>query len=291
MLSKWFIPSWSGDFRLEAEGDDRSRLIVVDPTSAEVDQLGRFLVKARKKKFISDLAGVDTKGESTLTINASVVDAGKLLLGRKAPRKGLITAIKSVDGEVEVVSGDVSDEKPKEALDKPEADKAVTTRRPTLCCPIPVEGREQRASDVLKAFCTRRQWEEWLDKGYLHCTGNLSGHSYRIVHRHHPLAAKQRKVCWDLHDDNVVHCYDWSVPPPEEVLSIKLTLESFEHWIRNVSGMFTLPLSFNGGKSNELYPDPFMSPGAQWADGVADAGFVCSVGDVIKGLQSVLGSN
>jgi hypothetical protein len=297
MLSRWFIPSWSGDFRLEAEGDDKSRLIVVNPTPAEVDQLGKFLVKAREKGLVPDIAGVSDKGESTLTIRAPVAEAGKLLLGRKAPRKGLLTAVKSVDGKLEVVTGDAESEEVSEALDKPEADKAVTTRRPTLCCPTPQVEREVRASEVLRTFCTRKQWEEWVDKGYLHCSGKLTGHSYRIAHRHSPLAAEQRKICWDLHDDHVVHCYDWSVPPPEEALAIKLTLEHREHWIRNVSGMYTLGYvddaifdGKGGRKSTELYPDPFMSPDKQWQDGVSDASFVSGFGAAVAAWNSVLGS-
>jgi hypothetical protein len=299
MISKWYIPSWSGDFRLEAEGEDSSRLIVVDPTPAEVEQLGKFLVKARKKGWVANIAGVSETGESTLKVGASVVDSGKLLLGRCVPRKGLLTAVKSVGGKLEVVDGDAGSEPVTEALDTPEADKAVTTRRPTLCCPTPQVNREVRASEVLRTFCTRRQWEEWMDKGYLHCIGNLSGHSYRIVHRHHPLAAEQTKVCWDLHDDIVVHCYDWSVPPPEEALAIKLTLEYREHWIRNLSGMYTLPGAGavsvlprdHKRKSAEVYPDPFMSEQRQILDGTTDAGFVIGFGTALKAFNSVLGSN
>lgn len=297
MLSRWFIPSWSGDFRLVAEGEDKCRLIVVNPTLAEIEQLGSFLVKARKKGYVPDIAGVAEKGESTLTINASVAKAGRLLLGRKMPRKGLLTSVKSVDGRLEVVDGDAGSEEVTEAVEKPEADKAVTTRRPTLCCPTPQVEREVRASEVLRTFCTSKQWEEWVAKGYLHCVGNLTGHSYRIAHRHSPLAAEQRKICWDLHDDHVVHCYDWSVPPPEEALAIKLTLEHREHWIRNASGMYTLGAVGDAifdprrnRKSTELYPDPFMSPDRQYLDGTDDAAFVRGFGAAVAAWNSVLGS-
>jgi hypothetical protein len=284
MISKWYVPSWSGDFRLEAEGDDKCRLSVTDPTPAEIDQLGKFLKKARKKGVIPELAGVQPEGKSELLIEAPILDAGKLLLGRKDPRKGLLTAIKSTDGEISVVTGDVDTEEAEKALDKPKADKATTTRRPTLCCPNPVDGREVRASEVLKEFCTRRQWEEWVEKGYLHCVGNLSGHSYRIVHRHHPLAREQTKIVWDVDVDRVIHCYDWSVPPPEEVLAIKLTLENREHWVRNPSGAWTFGLF--GGK--DIYPDPFMSPGKQGSDGIADAALVTGIGGgLVGGLQGV----
>ena len=285
MISKWFIPSWSGDFRLEAETDARCRLIVVDPTPSEIAQLGRFLTKARKRGFVPAIAGVQPRGESTLSIDAPVVTAGKLLLGRKAPRKGILTAVKSIDGEIEVVTGDVEAEEVEKALDKPSADKAVTARRPTLCCPNPVDGREVRASEVLKTFCTHRQWEEWIKRGFLHCTGNLSGHSYRIVHRHHPLAKAQRKVVWDVDADHVIHCYDWAVPPPEEVLAIKLALENREHWVRNESGAYNVAHRVG---VKDIYPDPFMVPGKQLQDGVADTSLVTTLGGAIAGMKSGL---
>jgi hypothetical protein len=313
MINTWYLPSWSGDFRLEEEDDDRCRLIVVDPTPGEIELLGRFMAKARQRKWISKMEGVATKGESTLTINASLVAAGKVILSngkgpfRKRHREGLLTAVRSKGGKIEAIPGSPGDAEPEpmsgptalakvdeqaeglaepskvdKALAKDDADKAVTTRRPTLCCPNPVTGPDIRASEVLRSFCTKQQWESWMANGFLFCNGNLSGHTYRIVHRHLPLAADQGKVTWDMDDDQVIHCYDWSVPPAEEVLAIKLALEHVEHWVRNPSGAL-------GRFGSTTYPNPFVGPNQQYLDGTVDTGIVSGIGEGLRAAVAVLG--
>ena len=285
MIDRWFIPSWSGDYRLEADpmnGETASRLTVVDPTPAEVEQLRKFLAKCRKKGWIDGIEGISPTGQSTLRIGACIADAGHTLLARRGrKRPGILTTIVSKDGTVEAICAETP--KPVEAaVAAPDAKKAVTTRRPTLCCPVPVAGPEVRASEVLRAFCTEQQWADWLRHGWLIAFGGLSGHAYRVAHRHSPVAIEQTKIAWDLDDDHIVHCYDWSVPPPEEVLAVKLTLERREHWIRNRSGMYT----HTGGG---LFHNPFMPDDRQSSDGIADAAFVSSFGASMRvgmGLRS-----
>lgn len=270
-MKTWYHPNWCGDFRLEAEGEKFCRLIVSDPTPAEQDQLGVFLTKARKKKWISSMEGVGDKGESTLVIAAPIAQAGLLLLDRgqkKGLRKGILTCVRSESGKITAVAGDGAELD--QALAKPEAAAAVTNRRPTVCCPSPVPGPEIRASEVLRAFSTQRQWEDWMKRGYLIAYGNLTGHPYRIAHRHSPLAVQQGKSGWDLHDDNVVHAHDWSLPPAEEALSLKLCLEHAEHWIRNHSGYWTGPAPH--------FNDPFVGQDGQYGDGIIDAAIVTALG-------------
>jgi len=272
-MTVWYHPSWCGDFRLIQEnGDtDKSRLIVHDPTPAELEKLGKFLVKARKKGWIDDVSGISTKGESTLLIDAPVVKAGKLLMGWKR-RKDLLTAVKSYSGEITPVIG--NGEEVEKEVAKKTTEKAVTTKRPTLCCPYPVKGPDIRASEVLQAFATPKQWEDWERHGYLIAYGNLTGDPYRICHRHTPLAKRQGKVAWNIKDKQVVHCYDWSVPPAEEVLAIKHTLEHCEHWIRNPSGYFA---------ATQRFHNPFRSSGRQqMADGTEDTAFLDSFGAALR---------
>jgi hypothetical protein len=261
-MKRWFFPSWSGDFRLEEDGD-KSILTVIKPTPAEIDKLDIFLEKAREKKWVRQHIGFIPDGEIKIEVAASVQDAGKMFIGEKP--KGKLTAIRSEDGKVTAIW----DEK---GLDK--AEEAATVRRPTLCCPTPVPGPDQRASEVLQAFCTPRQWKDWCEDGFLRCYGNLSGRLYEVLHRHHPIAIERGKITYDVEAGCVMHCYDWSVPPAEEVLSIKLVLEHAEHWIRNLSGC----LRWNG----DTYRDPFVSDQGQLFDGVADASFVRGIGRVLK---------
>lgn len=282
MISTWYQPNWCGDFRLEADGDDAKtcKLRVVDPTPSELEQLGDFLAKARQRKWISKAAGVSSSGETVLEIDATVVSAGRLLIGDDRVKNGLLTSVRSFAGEISVVMGNDPEELAA-AAEKEEADKAVTTPRPTCCCPNPVMGPEQRASEVLRAFCTNQQWEEWMDKGFLHARGCYSGHLYRIAHRHTPIAVRQRKVMWDMTDDQIMHCHVTHLPPPEEVLAIKQTVEHAEHWVRNRSGA----LGFHRAK---MY-NPFMAPDRQGADGIPDTMFVSRLGSGIRGLLRAFG--
>jgi hypothetical protein len=263
MLSRWYIPSWCGDFRLEAKGDDKCLLKVTDPIPAEIEQLGAFLVKARKKGWVPNIAGIADKGKSKLEIATTVDVAGKVLLGRKSPRKGILTVIKAERGGLVAVKGD--GEELEIAAAAPDATEAATTRRPTLCCPHATTGPDIRASQVLRAFCTTEQWRSWLNLGYLYCNGNLSGRRYLVAHRHHPLAIQNKYIVWDCTGDHVVHCWDWSVPPPEEVLAVKLALEHAEEWIRNASGVFA-------GNGEDIYHNPFMPNHMQSSDGLISSG-------------------
>lgn len=271
MLSEWHIPSWSGDFEFKSDGEN-SRLIVVDPTVGELEDIGNFLEKARKKGWIAEAVGITPKGRTEITLSVPVAESGKLFLGRKAPRKGIITAIKHLDGELEVVKGSEAIEP---AVSKSTAKEAVTTRRPTLSCPECVTGPDLRASKVLRSFSTPRQWQEWRDQGLLHAYGHLSGHRYRICHRHSDLAQRQGKIVWDETDDVVVHAYDWSVPPAEEVLSMKLAIEHAEPWIRNRSSLHDAP------GATDVYTNPFMTVDQQILDGTWDTGVI---GGVLGGL-------
>ncbi len=265
MLSRWYVPSWCGDFRLEADGDERCVLTVEDPIPAEVEQLGAFLVKARKKGWVPNIAGIADKGKSTLQIGAPVSQAGKVLLGRKHPRKGILTAIKSEGGGLVAIKGD--GEELELAAASPKATEAATVRRPTLCCPHATTGPDLRASKVLRSFCTNEQWRSWLNLGYLYCNGNLSGRRYLVAHRHHPIAIQNKYILFDCDGDHVVHCWDWSVPPPEEVLAVKLAVEHAEEWIRNSSSVFGVIHD-----NEDIYHNPFMSDSTQTLDGLISTG-------------------
>lgn len=150
----------------------------------------------------------------------------------------------------------------------------MTVKKPTLCCPAPVEGPLRRSSEVLATFCTERQWKDWRDHGWLIAYGHLSGHAYRICHRHHPAARVQGRITWDLDDDCVIHCYDWRVPPAEEVLGVKLLLEHREPWIRNRS---------TGGRT-DLFRNPL---GDDFLDGTDSAGLLSGLGAFLQGALRV----
>jgi len=278
---RWHFTDWSGDFRLESDGPDKCVLTVISPTPSEIKRLGEFLSKARRwpRKWIGQHIGFVPNGEVKVPIAAPLAKAGRLLLGEKA--KGTLTAVVSTKGHVKAVTDGDAAKVEKEAS-KPDAKAATTVRRPTLCCPMPQPGPDVRASEVLREFCTPRQWKEWEQEGKLHCYGNLSGRLYEIAHRHHPLAIERGKIVWDCEGGHIMHAYDWSVPPPEEVLTMKLVLEHAEHWIRNQSGGLRVQ------DESSIYHDPFMAPDQQWADGLEDAAFVSGMGRTLATFARIL---
>jgi len=288
MLRKWYFPSWSGDYRLEAEGE-ACTLTVVDPTPSELEQLDEFLGKARERGWIRPSCGIADKGETCLRLTATVDDAGHVLLGDRYG-KARLTAVRSEAGKVSILSAveqqpntTATPPAPEEAAaaadtkepndkskKKGKGEDAVTVRRPTLCCPTPVPGPDVRASEVLRAFCTPQQWQDWMQKGFLHCRGGLTGRLYRVVHRHNPLAQRQGKIVYDIEGGHVLHAYDWSVPPAEEALTMKLVLEHRENWIRNRSGNYI--------DGDENFHNPFVGDNEQGLDGTWDASFMTSFG-------------
>jgi hypothetical protein len=135
--------------------------------------------------------------------------------------------------------------------------------RPTTCCPVPVPGKIDKASEVLRSFLTSEQWDEWEHAAMIHVKGNLTGHTYRVVHRGHPLAAKQTRAAWDEDDDHVVHCHMTHLPAPEEALGIALTLQFGEDWVRNRSGWFGPGIRFDHplglGSSDGIQSSQFVT--------------------------------
>lgn len=289
----WYWPSWSGDWRLEADGADKSVLTIVSPTPAEVEQLGAFLKRARSKAWVAQHVGFIPNGTVTIPVAAPIDKAGRALLGWNRWRKGVLTVVRSANGEVTAVIDGDSDKaeravaaaagKDKEApLAEPvkpqEKPAAVTVSRPTCCCPLPDTVADVRATEVLHAFCTPRQRAEMARDGVIHCYGNLSGRRYEIAHRHHPAAIQRGKVIFDTEGGYVIHAHASHVPAAEEVLTMKLVLEHAEDWVRNPSGCFH--------HDGPVYDNPF---GMGMMDGVKDAAFMASFGRSILALTKLIG--
>ncbi len=277
-MRAWYIPSSTGDFRLEQHADDALKclLTVEDPTPDELKKLGNFLAKARQRKWIDKALGISGTGRTELVVDTTIAKAGPILAGSAMPGRGTLTAVRSEKGtlmcvadetEPEAVEEAVSDEAKDKDKDKPKAEVATTVRRPTTCCPNPiaVEGPLKRSSRVLREFCTPSQWRSWVSDGVLYCLGGMTGIRYRICHREHPLAAEQGKICRDVEHGVTLHFWDWSIPPAEEVLAVKLMLENRESWLRNEATYF--------GRGPK-----FKNPLGMFLDGTWDASFYRQVG-------------
>jgi hypothetical protein len=277
MISRWFIPSTSGDYRLKEftiGGKPASVLTVENPTLLEVERLQVFLRAAQERGWVSGKTNVSLLGKSSVRLHVSVAEAGPLLVvATNAAGPGRLTAVRSSGGEI------TTTEKVEEAAAlaaAPAAEEAVTVHRPTPCCPVPEVAAEVRASDVLRAFCTPVQWADWTAHGFLTCAGRYTGHRYRIAHRCSPLAAAQGRICADLDDCAVLHFHDSLLPPPEEVLAAKLVLEHREDWLRNHSTCLS-------PRFTQVFRNPL---GPQRVDGVADAKLLQAIAGAAIGWRA-----
>lgn len=252
---RWFFPSTHGDFRLSANTDGTSLLAVHDPTPAEMNRLGKLLVEARTKGWISAAEGICPVGTTVLTLRATITETGPVLAGITAKDRGMLTVLESKKDElVEVYEGSAG------ALAIPETtlakvETAVTIEKPHGGAKSRGDCPESLASEVLHAFCTPKQWTDWERTGTLVAFGHRTGHAYRLAHRKREVAARQGRVAYDLDDEVPVHAYLWSVPPPEEVLAMKLCVEHRESWVRNENTMD------RGLGTRSIFHDPFLGDG------------------------------
>jgi len=306
-----YIPSWNGDWRLEPDPnkpETQTQLAVVRPTATERNQL-----RAMQKAF-ADRGWLDDKDKDfpetlftrRITIKASLVDVGPVVIPIAKPGKNVLTAIRFKDGHTEVVEASemtpepappveppqaTETEKPaatespkgdkvKELAAKPDAEAAATVRRPTPCCPDCYEGAILPATEALLAFLDEEQHQTWASDRYVIVRGEYTRHRYLIAHRHSAIAAQNSRITYDLDDGGILKFHDWTVPPEEEVLAAMLILQHREPWLRNEATCL-------GACS---YRHVFKNPFGDGMDGVRDSSFTAQFGQRVLnalGIQPV----
>lgn len=276
---KLYIPSWNGDFRLEADGKG-SKLIVHDPTPHEQKIVKEFLQKANGKGWVGELDAKFGKGKSEIALSASLAKASKVLIKLTRPEKQTLTAVSFSDGKLSIIEGADDDavekisetvEKAAESENKEKPAVAASVKRPTPCCPDCEIGSVAPASEVLLAFLNEEEHANWARERAIVVTGGLTGHRYILAHRNSALAALNTKICFDLDDGEILKFHDNSVPPEEEILAAKLILEHREPWLRNEATLFR--------GDNMKFKNPF----GDIMDGTETAAFVTAFGDLFKG--------
>jgi hypothetical protein len=262
-MKHWYIPSWNGDLRLEADGEV-TKLSIIKPTSAEVQVLGEM-----KKEFVDKnwIKPEDWKDPSRwrkreVTIAASIAEVGPIASKLMRPGEATLTAIVFKDGQVVTHNGAQAEleEVVKEATESGEAKAAATVPRPTPCCPQCFEDAVEPATEVLLTFLTPEQHASWAEDRTLLVEGGLTGTQYLLAHRNSNTAKKIGRICYDLDSENVVHFHNRALPPEEEVLSAMLILQHREDWLRNEATFF-------GSADAPIFKNPF----GDMNDGVADA--------------------
>lgn len=301
---RWYLPSWNGDIRAEQAPDweDRTRITIIEPTTAELLTLGRLEHQFRENGWydadaalwvpVQDRRRKGAKRQEVI-IAAPLNDVAPLMVENYKPGEQTLTAIVYRDGEVETVDGTQGSEALAEVADKAvkkKAKKGASVKRATPCCPQCELGSVEPASEVLLDFLNEREHKTWSDDRHIVVRGNRTGHRYLIAHRNSPTAVRLGRACFDLDDRTVLHFHDNSVPPEEEVLGIKLVLEHREHWLRNEATV--IDPSFNRDGTEDRSHEPtqvFDNPFGDYMDGVADAGIVQVVGSTIMGFARGLG--
>lgn len=224
-LAFWFVPSWSGDFRLEAT-DDTCVLTVEDPSDEDRLKLIPFLVAARKKGWTeADGSAIAHKGESVIQIAATLREAGPVLAGSTHGDAATWTAVRHVGGTI-LIDG------AKAVPD--DATAAATVAPPRKGCPAPTPA-ERRASQVLRVFSTERQMGTWANEGWMRLVGSHTGEAYRLYHRDEAAKRGLPRLLIRAATGEPVCVWDDRVPPAEEALAIKLAVEHREPWLLGIA--------------------------------------------------------
>jgi len=221
----WFVPCWSGDFRLEVDKKDKDRcvLTVENPTDADRERLRPFLTAARRRKWISSEDGLSTTGKSEIPVKAPMHVAGALLAEKAIPDGEVWTAVRHTDGTVTVENGT-------RVAEPEKAEVAASVAKPDKGCPEPVACL-RREAEVLRAFCTKPQWAQFQTYGFMQCVGNITGKTYHVFHRDEAAQRGMNRSVWDVEAQSTVCVYNKSLPPEEEALALKLAIEHREAWL------------------------------------------------------------
>jgi hypothetical protein len=283
---KLYVPSWNGDFRLESDGRDKTKLVLHDPTPLERKIVGALLHQAGKKGWADKLPEVPYEGKDNEvpSLSIGIEQASKLLIKLTRPKRQTLTAVQFSDGKLTTIEG--ADDKALAKIEetvavaaateisgKKEA-KAASVRRPTPCCPACVVGSVAPASEVLLSFLSEEEHASWSRSRSIIISGGLSGHRYLLAHRRSPLAAAAGKMCFDIDDGRVLHFHDDSVPPEEEVLAAKLILEHREPWLRNEATVL-------GGEPDRLRLR-FKNPFGGFMDGTESSRLTSTIGEIFR---------
>ncbi len=213
---KAYFPSTFGDINIE-QSEKNVILSTVNLTVHEEETLKEII-----KKFYHDKAKEPpTEYENTKIIltNTKLEDVHKFMIKKLKKNKATLTAIKLKDGKLELV-----DEIKPEHEEK--AKSAVTTEKPRRGCPMPemTLQKEINAQIILKEFLTEQQINDFNTHKSFISVGNHTHHTYLITSRWSPKVEKYGQV-YDLVDKHMVCTSCNEIPPAEEMLAMKLSVE------------------------------------------------------------------
>lgn len=227
-LSRWFVPSFFGDVRLERAGDT-CVIVVQGLTDLERKGLAAFLPKAQSKGWIDKQVETIAK-DGRFPVKGDIQAVGKLLAKFLKSSRQLVDVILFEDGTVKDVSDDSPDKTPPPAS-PPKV--GATVAAPTQGCPAPdFPAMDVRATEVLLSFLNPQQADDWK-KHQSFITVGASGARYAITSRH--AVDKLRGTVYKPGFERTFYClddrqafcvHDWAVPAAEEVLTMHLMAQT-----------------------------------------------------------------
>ena len=253
-IPHWYIPSFYGDIRLEAEGAKRCRLIAEKTTEREKTALAKLATEASKKGWLptSSSPAPLFSGDGVLKtmldapISKIATYLGKIL----KPNRTIISAVRFSNGTIEEVHGDIDDSPAAEPArstatggssvddlaasavareSKPVA--AASVAAPTRGCPAPdFRSADLKAKGVLATFLSPEQLEDFGRYNRFVTVGAETGHRYMVTSRQatDSLTLYQRTL-YDLDEERPLCVHDWSIPAAEEMLALHILL-GLPHW-------------------------------------------------------------
>lgn len=168
--------------------------------------------------------------EHVIDLRAPIDEVSKVLSDNLNLGRIIVTAVRFADGRMEEVHEKVPEE----------AEAVATVAKPVRGCPAPnYSFIEQRASEVLRAFLTPEQAEDFEALQQFVSQGVDTGHRYMLTSRTAPgvLPTFGGRQLYDLDEQRsfCVH-YDDDVPAAEELLALHLFLRlpGHEQFLRDL---------------------------------------------------------
>lgn len=237
----WYIPTFHGDIKLEARGEEETLVHAWALTDRETAAMESLRSRATKKGLLQrrwaepeafppvQESIVRTDAGMRVVLSAPINKVQAFLSKALKPDKQLLSVVRFSGGKMEEVrSPDERGPDPKAAA------VAATVARPERGCPVPEFVKaEIRATRVLEAFLNEDQLRDFRNHNRFVSVGQDTGHKYMIISR---LAQDNRygnRSLFDLDRNLPVCVHDYDVPAAEEMLALHafLSLPGWETWM------------------------------------------------------------
>lgn len=257
----WYLPSLYGDIRLESLSKEQTKVTIFGLSPQEKVAMTELLKKAEHQPVVgkswhplaSRHLDLDSLKEQSLTLEASISKVQKLLTKKLKPGREQLSVVRFGGGKIQEMTervlenlespqpsaSDTSKSTKKETSPPEPKAVATTVAAPVLGCPAPdFVQAEIRAAEVMRAFLTPEQLEDFCKEQAFVATGVDTGHRYVITSRHaRTKLAQTTRSLYDINEAMPYCVHDWEVPAAEEMLGLlaHLSVPGKELYLRGMS--------------------------------------------------------